>query len=91
VVYPNPYDPDTAVRGTLKVTGMPDGSTLNIYTISGEIVKSQEAGNGLDGLTEWDGRSNWGKFAATGIYYYVIRLGGQTLAKGSLIFRREGS
>ena len=88
MVYPNPFDPDTAVRGTLKVVNMPEGSTLNIYTVSGERVKSQQAGNGYNGWTEWDGVSDWGKVAATGVYYYVVRLGDKTLAEGSLIIRR---
>jgi hypothetical protein len=88
VVFPNPFDPDTAVRGTVKITGMPTGSTFNVYTVSGEIVKSQMAGNGFDGYTEWDGKNNAGQTAATGIYLYVVRSGSQTLATGSLIIRR---
>jgi len=88
VVYPNPFDPDTAVRGTLKILGMPIGSTCYIYTVSGELVKTQGAGNGYNGWTEWDGSTDWGKAAATGIYYYVIRSGGQTLGRGSIILRR---
>jgi len=67
---------------------MPYGSTLYIFTISGERVKSLSAGNGFDGFTEWDGKNDWGKMAASGIYYYVIRQGDQTLATGSLIIRR---
>jgi hypothetical protein len=88
VAYPNPFDPEKAVRGTMKIKGMPQGSTFNVYTVSGEMVKSQEAGNGANGLTEWDGKNDWGKDTATGIYLYVVRLGDQTLAKGSLILRR---
>jgi hypothetical protein len=88
VVFPNPYDPDTAVRGTVKITGMPYGSTFNVFTVSGEIVKSQTAGNGVNGWTEWDGKNNAGQSAATGIYYYVVRQGDQTLARGPLIIRR---
>jgi hypothetical protein len=88
VLYPNPFDPDKTVRGTLKVIGMPAGSTLNIYTVSGEMVKRQQAGNGFNGWTEWDCRSDWGDIAATGVYYYVIRLDDRTLAKGALVIRR---
>jgi hypothetical protein len=88
VVYPNPFNPGTAVRGTLKVIGMPDGSTLNIYTVSGERIKKQESGNGYNGWTEWDGRNEWGETAATGTYFYVIRLGDRTLAEGSLVIER---
>ena len=75
----------------MKIIGMPDGSTLYIYTVSGELVKTQAAGNGYNGWTEWDGVTDWGKAAATGIYYYVIRSGEDTLARGSLIVRRGGA
>lgn len=88
MVYPNPFDPDRAVRGTLKIQGMPDGSTFNVFTVSGELVKTQTAGNGLNGWTEWDGKNNRGQTAATGIYFYVVRWGDKTLATGSLIIRR---
>lgn len=88
MVFPNPYNPDTAIRGTVKITGMPFGSIFNVFTVSGEIVRSQTAGNGVNGWTEWDGKNNVGQIAATGIYYYVVRLGNETLAKGALIIRR---
>ena len=88
MVYPNPFDPGTAVRGTLKVTGMPVGSTLNIYTVAGERVKKQEAGNGFNGWTEWDGRNEQGQLVATGTYFYVVRLGDRTLAEGPLVIER---
>lgn len=81
-LWPNPFNPSTAVRGTLKCADMPEGSTLTIYSISGETVfNASEMGF----RAEWDGRTKGGKFAASGIYYYVIRRGNAVLLKGILI------
>jgi hypothetical protein len=88
LVYPNPFNPGTAVRGTLKVTGMPMGAVLYIYTVAGELAKRQEGGNGAGGSTEWDGRNDWGQTVATGTYFYVVRLGDKTLSEGPLVVER---
>jgi hypothetical protein len=81
-LWPNPFNPFTAVRGTLKCADMPEGSTLAIYSISGErVFNASEMGFRV----EWDGRTKGGKFAAPGIYYYVIRRGNAVLLKGVLI------
>jgi hypothetical protein len=88
VVYPNPFNPGTAVGNKLKITGMPAGSTFNVYTISGERAKKQDAGNGPGGLTEWDCRNEAGQLVASGTYFYVVRLGNRTLAEGPLVVER---
>jgi hypothetical protein len=88
LVYPNPFNPGTAFGGTLKVTGMPPGADLYIYTVAGELAKKQPGGNGANGSTEWDGRNDWGQTVATGTYFYVVRLGDKTLAKGPLVVQR---
>jgi len=84
-VWPNPFNPLTSVRGTLKCADMPDGSAFNLYTVSGETVfKAEEVGHRV----EWDGKTQGGKIAAPGIYYYVVRSGVETLQKGVLVLQR---
>jgi hypothetical protein len=85
VVYPNPFNPDTAVNGTLKIQGVPPGATVNLYTVSGELVHRETA---TGALIEWDGKTLNGRVVATGIYYYVVRQGNETLAEGVLVIRR---
>jgi hypothetical protein len=85
VVYPNPYNPDSAVNGTLKIQCVPAGATVNIYTVSGEMVHQETAPGGL---IQWDGKTMNGRVVATGVYYYLIRQGDQILAEGVLIIRR---
>jgi hypothetical protein len=61
---------------------MPVGSTLTIYSLSGEKVfgASENAYR-----VEWDGRTPQGAQAGSGIYYYVVRLGKQVLLDGTLL------
>jgi hypothetical protein len=87
VVYPNPFNPGQAVRGTVKVLGMPTGATFSVYTVSGELVHSQTA---TGGPVEWDGRTLEDRPTATGTYYYLIRQGEANLATGHLVIWRVG-
>jgi hypothetical protein len=81
-LWPNPFNPTTAVRGTLKCADMPEGSSLAIFTVSGEkVFDGVESGYRL----EWDGRAGNGKLVSSGIYYYVVRQGTVILGKGVLI------
>lgn len=86
-LWPNPFDPSVAVRGTLKAGYLPDGS-LEVYAVSGELVTRQTAQNGW---MEWDGRTVAGRPCSAGIYYYVVRRGSETVTKGVLIIKKEGS
>ena len=90
VVYPNPFNPDRAPQGMLKIAGIPACSSFYIYTLAGELVKQQTAGNGSNGTAQFDIRTVGGQGVANGAYLYVVRLGSKTLAKGLLVVRREG-
>jgi hypothetical protein len=86
-LWPNPYDPWTAVRGTLKCADMPSGSRLAIFTVSGEkVFEAGETGFRV----EWDGRTNQSSRVSPGIYYYCVRREQETLLKGVLIIRSGG-
>lgn len=61
---------------------MPDGSSLDIVTVSGEKVANIQP---TQNRGEWDGKSENGKFASQGVYYYILRQGSETLEKGVLI------
>ena len=70
----------------MKAMGIPAGATLNIYTVSGELVHKETA---QGGLVEWDGRTVEGKTVASGTYYYVVRSGGQNITAGPLVIWRS--
>jgi hypothetical protein len=81
-VWPNPFDPSAAVRGTLKCADMPPNSRLTIITVSGEVVfRGMEFG----GRVEWDGGTDKGARVSSGIYYYLVDLRDVRLATGVLV------
>ncbi len=87
-VWPNPFDPTTAVRGTLKCENMRADSVLGIFTVSGEkVVELKEEG----GVAEWIPVSKDGQPIAPGIYYYVARKDEEVFLKGVWIVRRKGA
>ncbi|MDD5687360.1 MAG: carbohydrate-binding protein [Elusimicrobia bacterium] len=72
-VYPNPFNPTTAVQGMLKVTNLPTNSTMNLYTVAGRLVRElKEVDFGNLGWLEWDGKNNKGDEVSKGIYIYQI-------------------
>jgi hypothetical protein len=82
-LWPNPYSPITAMRGTLKCAVMPPGARLSVYTVSGEKVFQRAETNGW---VEWDGTTPQGMPVSPGIYYYVVNLGKDVLLKGVVLF-----
>jgi hypothetical protein len=86
-LWPNPYNPKYAVDGTLKVYQAPPGAVLSIYTVSGELAVTAEADS--QGWIRWDGRNKFGILVSSGIYYYVVRTGDNTLLNGTLLIVRN--
>jgi flagellar hook assembly protein FlgD len=72
-VYPNPYNREKAVRGTLKIE-VPAEADIRIYNV--ETYKIFEA-KGVTGRIEWDGKNMKGEKVAPGIYFYVVEMGGE--------------
>ncbi len=76
VVFPNPVRFSTAARGTVKFAGLTEGSTVRIFTLTGNEVKAVTLGsNGtiINGdQVEWDGRNDQGDQAAMGTYFYLV-------------------
>ena len=69
VVFPNPFNPGTAVDGVLKIENLVPGSLVQIFTLSAELVYNINSVN----LTEkWSGKNMYGNIVSSGIYYYVI-------------------
>jgi hypothetical protein len=68
--YPNPFNAGTVIPFTLV-----EGSRyeLSIYNVAGQVVRTF-AGDGVQGLNrvEWNGRTEGGAEAATGMYFYRL-------------------
>jgi hypothetical protein len=75
-VVPNPFiaaNEITRGRGRQRVlfTNLPPQATIRIYTISGNLVRILEHGDG-SGTTEWDVRTRFDLLVASGNYYYHV-------------------
>jgi hypothetical protein len=81
-VWPNPFNPAKAVDGVLKISCLPDGTTVDFYTLSGERAERITA---MAQPATWDGRNENGVPVSSGVYYYVIQQGKQVLQVGKLL------
>ncbi|MBN2754867.1 MAG: hypothetical protein JXR81_08415 [Candidatus Goldbacteria bacterium] len=69
LVYPNPFNPATAVGGNMKFINLTPDSRVEIYNLSGEHVISLHS----PGVAVfWNGTNRNGQKVSPGIYYYVI-------------------
>ncbi len=73
-VYPNPYNREKAVRGTLKFD-VPAVADIRIYNV--DTYKVFEALR-VERHAEWDGKNLKGQKVATGVYYYIVETAGET-------------
>ncbi len=85
-VWPDPFNPDHAVGGVLKVSCLPPGAYVDFYTVSGERVQRVQETNGL---ALWSGLNLYGSPVSSGIYYYVVISGGNTLLEGKILLSRN--
>lgn len=87
MVYPNPYNPETAVRGTLKFLYVKPGSAARIYSLSGELVAMKDT---YTNCIEWDARTIWEDKASPGVYYYVVEeRANSVVARGKLFITNK--
>jgi hypothetical protein len=75
-VVPNPFIAANEItrgqgRQRLLFTNLPPQATIRIYTISGNLVRILEHGDG-SGTEEWDVRTRFDLLVASGNYYYHV-------------------
>ncbi|MEW5766330.1 MAG: right-handed parallel beta-helix repeat-containing protein [bacterium] len=77
--YPNPMNPETFLPFSLSQEA---GVTVNIFDLSGRLVRSLDLGVltagsyiSKDRAAYWDGKDNSGQEVASGIYFYQLKAG----------------
>ncbi|MCK4414543.1 MAG: T9SS type A sorting domain-containing protein [Candidatus Eisenbacteria sp.] len=72
--YPNPISPSTSIVFALPQQERVD---LAVYDLTGRRIKTLVRGARDAGVhaIEWDGRDEWGATAASGVYFYKLRVG----------------
>jgi len=84
--YPNPFNPETNIRYSLKNDGQ---VSIKIYNVKGELVKtlvntSQNKGNYQ---VRWDGKDNLNNSVSSGIYFYRMQSGSYSEQKKMLLLK----
>ena len=74
-VFPNPFNPTKAIRGTVKFEGLRAGSRVRVYASSG--LRVWEGKGSASCLVEWDGKTGDGKPVAPGAYLWTSEGGGK--------------
>jgi hypothetical protein len=77
--YPNPFNPETWIPYQLKNDSQ---VAIQIYSVSGELVRKLELGykpagvyNNQDRSAYWDGKNEAGEKVSSGVYFYNIQAG----------------
>ncbi len=78
-IYPNPFNPGEHAEGLI-FEGIPEGSTIRIFDISGKNVMTV-LDIGLDGKATWDCRDKEGRTAAGGVYIAYIENGSDKIIR----------
>jgi glucose/arabinose dehydrogenase len=78
--YPNPFNPTTVIAFTLPYRTR---ANLSIYDVKGKPVTTLIDGMVDEGFTEviWDGKDSRGNLANSGVYFYRLIAGTQTMTK----------
>ena len=78
--YPNPFSNETAI--TYKLSE-PADVQIKIYNVLGQEIRTFSIGEKYSGIhrIRWDGKDNFGKKAAAGIYFYMLQAGKETHVK----------
>jgi hypothetical protein len=91
--YPNPFNPSTTIHYTVhrlpSAVRSPIPTTLKIYNILGEVVKTlvdQPKWVG-DYAVQWDGKNDEGEQLSSGIYFCQLKVGDQTSAKKMVLLK----
>lgn len=84
--YPNPFNPNTTIKFELAKT---ENVSLDIFNVKGQKVKTLVNGvrnQGQHSIT-WDGKDNNGKSATSGMYFYKLTNGKETMTKKMVLIK----
>ena len=89
--YPNPFNPDVWIPYEL---GEDSSVSVEIYNISGQLVRTLRVGMKKRGqyITKdkavyWDGRTQLGERATSGVHFYVLKAGDYVSTRKLLILK----
>ncbi len=84
--YPNPFNPSTAIRYSLPTDGI---VTIRVFDILGREVRTLagEYKNAGSYNVIWDSKDSFGSEVSSGIYFYNIKFGDNSITKKMILVR----
>jgi flagellar hook assembly protein FlgD len=81
---PNPFNRETDIAYTLNA---PANVQIQIYNSAGQVVQSFDRGIQQPGTynVHWDGTYGNGTLVTSGVYFYQIKAGTQTISKPMIL------
>ena len=90
--FPNPFRSSTTI--SFETTNLHEDSRIEIYNVKGQRVKILECSNcfaaasmKLKHSISWDGRDESNKLVNSGVYFYRLKSGKETISKKMILFR----
>jgi hypothetical protein len=87
--YPNPFNPSTRITYMISA-GADDSSTLlRVYDLAGRVVRTLVDAPRTAGIhtATWDATSQAGAPVAGGVYFYQLKVGGETQTRRMILVR----
>jgi flagellar hook assembly protein FlgD len=85
--YPNPFNGETTISFSL-TTNLHEKARIEIFNIKGQKVKTFDViTNGAAGSVIWNGRDETNKPVSSGIYFYKLVAGENTVTQKMLLLK----
>jgi hypothetical protein len=83
---PNPFNPSTEIKYYVSRAGT---GSLRVFNVRGELVRTLVSGRLATGpgSVVWDGRTDAGDAAGSGVYFYRLEIGGDALTKRMVLLK----
>ena len=84
--HPNPFNPTTEIRFAVKKAGR---GSLRIFDLRGQLVRTLLNGEipAGPGSVLWNGLSDEGRRVSSGVYFYRLEVGNESLAKRMVMLK----
>jgi hypothetical protein len=86
--YPNPFNPTTTIRYSIKERGH---VSLKIYNVAGQLVRTlvdeSQAPRESGFSAKWNGTNDTGGPVSSGVYFYKLETGGVTKTKKMVLLK----
>ncbi len=82
--YPNPFNPSTTIRFSVKKN---ETATISIFNLKGEMIRSYEGFTTGQHKVVWDGNDRYGKKVGSGVFLYRLETSSYTQTRKMMMIK----